>query len=324
MKVSPDCSPRSSICESLDNCSLEERYTVLQHLGCGTYGRVVLANCKRTSTSVALKILPKKTTKLKDFSREFQYSYYLSPHSNILKTFDVAFQTDSSFVFAQEYAPEGDLFEAIEPQKGFREEVVKLVGKQIGSALEFMHSKRLAHRDVKPENVLVFQSFQKFKLVDFGMTRRSSTWVRKVSNGIPYTPPEIAEAIKGERYVVDSSADVWAFGVLLFCAITGNFPWELAHYSDVFYREWAQYQQRKTNKLPSQWNRFESRALRMFRRLLEPKCQKRSSIREIYKYLDDKWVHHREEPIEVVLQSIESDVSKSAKEQRVSNWLGST
>ena len=67
---------------------------------------------------MALKVLSKKTTKLDDFLREFNISYYLSPHRAIIKTYDVAFESSSAFVFAQEFAPVGDLFEAITPQVG--------------------------------------------------------------------------------------------------------------------------------------------------------------------------------------------------------------
>lgn len=58
---------------------------------------------------VALKAVPKATTTLKDFLLEFHYSYFLSPHHNILDTYDVAFETYDHYYFAQEIAPFGDL-----------------------------------------------------------------------------------------------------------------------------------------------------------------------------------------------------------------------
>ena len=154
--MNPSCSPRSSISETLAQWTLEEHYEVLKKLGSGTYGKVLLAQCKRTGTEVALKLLPKSTIKMKDFLREFNYSYYLSPHRSILNTFDVAFETPNSYVFAQELATCGDLFEAITPQVGLAEQHAKSMAKQIASALDFMHSKSLVHRDIKPENILLF------------------------------------------------------------------------------------------------------------------------------------------------------------------------
>lgn len=62
---------------------------------------------------MALKAVPKATTTLKDFLIEFHYSYFLSPHSNILDTYDVAFETREHYYFAQEVAPFGDLAQVV-------------------------------------------------------------------------------------------------------------------------------------------------------------------------------------------------------------------
>lgn len=289
--LNPKCSPQSSNSDCLNRMELEDNYTVLKELGSGTYGRAVLARCHRTCAEVALKILPKTSVKLKDFIREFNYSYYLSPHCSIVNTFDVAFETTTSFVFAQEYAPVCDLFEAITPRVGLPELQAKAVARQVGSALEFMHSKCLVHRDVKPENVLVFdEKLTRVKLMDFGMTKKAGTLVRKVSHGIPYTPPEICQASKGDHYTVETNADVWAFGVLIFCMLTGNFPWELANHLDPYFVDFSNWQRKKTAKLPPQWKRFSPRLLRLFRRMLEPRPEKRCFMKEMHKYLDDNWL----------------------------------
>lgn len=60
---------------------------------------------------VALKEVPKSTTPVRDFLVEFHYSYFLSPHHCILDTYDVAFETTEFYVFAQEVAPLGDLWQ---------------------------------------------------------------------------------------------------------------------------------------------------------------------------------------------------------------------
>ena len=64
---------------------------------------------------VALKAVPKATTTLRDFLMEFHYSYFLSPHKNILDTYDVAFETAEHYYFAQEVAPFGDLWQVSNP-----------------------------------------------------------------------------------------------------------------------------------------------------------------------------------------------------------------
>lgn len=65
---------------------------------------------------MALKFLKKKTTKLKSFLREYSISLYLSPCPFIINMFGIAFETEEYYVFAQEFAPSGDLFDIIPPQ----------------------------------------------------------------------------------------------------------------------------------------------------------------------------------------------------------------
>jgi serine/threonine protein kinase len=78
------------------------------------------------------------------------------------------------------------------------------------------------HRDVKPENVIIFDAdFHKVKLIDFGMTRKCGSYVRRLIGSIPYSPPEVCDAVNND-ILVSTAMDVWAFGVLLFCSITGN------------------------------------------------------------------------------------------------------
>ena len=342
--MSPSCSPRSSISETLVTQNMRDHYDLLHVLGSGTYGKVYLARCKKTSTKVALKVLQKSNVKMKDFLREFNYSYYLSPHWAILKTYDVSFETRTQFVFAQEHAPYGDLFEAIPPQRGLPERVVKGIARQVASALEFMHSKNLVHRDIKPENVLLFsEDLSSVKIMDFGMTKSVGTMVRKVSTGIPYTPPEICDASKGERYLVDTSTDVWGFGVMLFCCLTGNFPWELASFKDSFYTEFALWQRKRSSRAPSQWCFFTDRGLRMFRRLLDVRADKRAPIHDINKYWDDKWMlivrpprapasdssyagcshAFQHDDVDSILEQhgVRTRINKSLHEQRVKEWV---
>lgn len=280
--------------KDLRSVDVDAEYKVIRLLGEGTYGKVHLAQHKKTGTVVALKHMQKEDTKVKDFQREFELSYYLSPHRSIVITFDVAFETKHSFCFVQEYAACGDLFEAIPPQQGLPEDTVKDVMKQIVSAIEFMHSKDIVHRDVKPENVLVFdEALKVVKLTDFGLARKGGTLVKKKNSSIPYTPPEICDAVYNEGYVCETSTDVWSFGVTLYCCMTGNFPWEKADIDDSYYNEFLNWQKRKTVKIPSQWRKFSPRLMRLFRRLLEVKPERRCKIEEIHKYAENKWIRRR-------------------------------
>ncbi|XP_076073511.1 serine/threonine-protein kinase SBK1-like isoform X2 [Mytilus galloprovincialis] len=334
-------SPRLSTPDNLLQLCLRDHYDILRELGRGTYGKVVLAKCRETGTNIALKILPKTHVKLKEFQREFNLSYFLSPHTNIVDTYNVAFETRVSFVFVQEFAPFGDLFDLISPQEGMSEKDSKTVMKQISSALDFVHSKQLVHRDIKPENILVFEKdFSKVKLMDFGMSRKEGTIVRKVNGSIPYTPPEVCDAVRNESISVSSSGDMFAYGVLLFCMLTGNFPWENADISDIYYNEFIQWQRRKTTKIPSQWRKFTPRLMRFFRKALDCKPERRCEVKDISKYINDNWLRQTKtsndsdfeddvtdsdhmDKLTNILQDhgIETKVDKRLRERRISEWL---
>ena len=68
----------------------------------------------------------------------------------------------------------------------------KRVARQVGSALDWMHSKNLCHLDVKLDNILVFRSdFSRVKLCDFGSVKSQGDIVIKKNELLPYCPPEL-------------------------------------------------------------------------------------------------------------------------------------
>ncbi|XP_061562005.1 serine/threonine-protein kinase SBK1 [Phycodurus eques] len=270
---------------SLSAADVAKQFEQIRELGKGTYGKVDLVAHRSQGTKMALKFVTKNKTKLKSFLREYSLTGSLSSSPFIIKVLDVLFETEDCYVFGQEYAPAGDLFDIIPPQMGLPEEMVKRCMQQLGLALDFMHSKNLVHRDVKPENVLLFdRECRRIKLADFGMTRRVGCRVKRVSGTIPYTAPEVCRASRTEGFLVTTSLDVWAFGVLVFCMLTGNFPWEAALLTDAFYEEFRRWQKAgcPVGTYPSQWRRFTDDALRMFQRLLAAEPEKRCGVKDVF------------------------------------------
>lgn len=131
---------------------ITKEYDILKNIAEGCFAKIYLVHHRPIKTNVVLKAIHTELTTFKEFLKEFHYSYQLSHHPNILSSYNVAFQSNDYFVFAQEHAPFGDLSANLGPG-GLQESSVKSIASQLSSALGFMHSKSLVHRDIKLENV---------------------------------------------------------------------------------------------------------------------------------------------------------------------------
>lgn len=300
---------------------IADRYVVSATLGRGTFGSVLRAECRRTGRPTALKKLPKETTKPADFRREFVYGRQMSLGlpTGIVATYDEAFETATSYVFAQELAPCGDLLAAVSPphRGGLGETRTKRVARQLAAALSFLHARRLVHRDVKPENVLLYDTGCRLvKLGDFGVARRSGTVVCRVCAGTAYTAPEVCSRQLGHTYRVDPATDVWAYGVVLFALMTGNFPWRVAYVDtdDRLYADFVAWQQERQRRSasssslaepsaapppsPEPWSRFTEPFVALLHRLLDTSPLRRASIDVVDRLVTEvTWTVRRAEPV---------------------------
>ncbi|XP_071632753.1 uncharacterized protein [Temnothorax longispinosus] len=277
----------------LEKVNLIDEFDILQIVGEGWFGKILLTEHRSTQTEMVLKALPKAYTGISDFFREFHYGLHLSAHRNIITTYDVAFETAGFYVFSQEYAPLGDLTSNV-TETGLGELHAKRVARQLAAAVHHIHSRDLVHRDIKLDNILVFRSdFSRIKLCDFGETRRVNTVVRRHNEWLPYSPPEVLQIETDETYKARTSHDVWQFGIVLFVCLTGCLPWQKAAMDDPRYTRYQNWHNATLNiaKKPKLFQLISSRAQRMFKRLLDPKAEKRPvSVFEVNKYQEDRWL----------------------------------
>ncbi|NWV10088.1 STK36 kinase, partial [Ptilonorhynchus violaceus] len=198
-----------------------EKYHVLEMIGEGSFGRVYKGRRKHSAQVVALKFIPKvgrSEKELKNLQREIEIVRDLH-HPNIIQMLD-SFETDKEVVVVTDYA-EGELFQILEDDKSLPEDQVQTIAAQLISALYYLHSHRILHRDMKPQNILLGKDGV-VKLCDFGFARAMSihTMVLTSIKGTPlYMSPELVE----ER-PYDHTADLWSVGCILYELFVGTPP----------------------------------------------------------------------------------------------------
>ena len=180
--------PRSAV-EGLEHEPKQSDFEFIEELGEGTFGTVYLASHKKTKAKYAIKSIdksePENLAEKKNFNREVEIMYKLN-HPNIVKLYEVK-ETPQYFYLVTEYCNGGSLSDLLEDyidknNSGFPEKIVQYLMKQIVEALKYLHAKRILHRDIKLDNILVhFENEEdrknknmlkaKVKIIDFGFAR---------------------------------------------------------------------------------------------------------------------------------------------------------
>eukprot|EP00754_Rhynchopus_humris_P018270 Rhum_TRINITY_DN14598_c20_g1::Rhum_TRINITY_DN14598_c20_g1_i1::g.100932::m.100932/K06228/FU; fused len=188
-------------------------YFVLELIGEGSFGKVYKARRKYTGHIVAMKFISKKgksDKELRTLRAEIEIMTTLD-HENIIMLLD-AFETKSEFVVVMEYA-QGELYEILEDDRCLPEHIVQKIAKELTQALYYLHSNRIIHRDMKPQNILIGRNGT-VKLCDFGFARAMScnTMVLTSIKGTPlYMAPEL---VQEQPY--NHTADLWSLGCILY------------------------------------------------------------------------------------------------------------
>ena len=136
---------------------------------------------------------------------------------------------------------------------------------------------------------------------------------------------------------------------MIYVLLTGMLPWQKADLTDPHYAEYVNWKKRRTLRTPRRLSNFTARFLRLMKRILEPKPEKRATVKEVLKYIDDKWLvkpvkrdegdvdnqsvaystfsmHSSKLEKDKVLKAlkdhgIETTVDRAAKRKRIHEWL---
>ena len=209
-----------------DEALVNGRYLLKSALGSGGMGSVYLAeDLARPGTLVALKRVPPQgycadKALIEALIQEFETLSRLR-HPNLPAVHDFGRIEGTSAVFLSMDHVQGEDLDSASARLS-AEQALSIVA-QICRALEFIHTRGLVHRDLKPQNILVSGldgGEPRAVLVDFGLASEVSDQAR-MKGSVHFVAPEI---LKGGR--LDRRADLYALGVLLYKLSTGRCPFE--------------------------------------------------------------------------------------------------
>ena len=253
VQIKIPCSFGDAWCHTKTSCTSEENLTtgddfndsVLGHLGDigyhnkfiidrGKFGCVLLSNYQNNSKDVAIKVLIKNVRRRmrKDTSANGRWSVELPEeielmaqldHPNIVKMYDyVSWQ--GRLCIVMEYCESGNLEQLLRAREaGFlTEPVAKRYLRQLQMAIEYLHGRQVAHRDITTQNILV-SARDVIKLCDFGSATRFCDGDHLCTDSVGisgYQPPEVLL----KKPYDPKKADLWSMGIVLYKIVTGNLP----------------------------------------------------------------------------------------------------
>ena len=216
-------------------------------LGKGSFGEVFLTQKKNSNEFYAAKRLDRafseKPENLKRLTKEITILKAIS-HPNIVKLIELK-KTKSHIYIVTEYCNGGGLSDCLKKyitahHRPFPEEVVQYIMKQVLEALSFLHSKKIVHRDLKLDNILVTFSNEEdkkslnmmkaiVKIIDFGF----ATILRSANANLTYTvlgtptnmEPHLLKNMETRtrnQQGYDEKADIWSLGTLCYEMLVGR------------------------------------------------------------------------------------------------------
>lgn len=206
------------------NVTLQD-FQMIQVIGRGSFGKVVLVGHRETKKLYAMKILSKENIvkrKQVEHTRTERRVLGCTKHPFIVGL-HYAFQTPQRLYFVLDYCPGGELFYHLSRMKKLPEHMACFYAAEITLALEHLHGLGVVYRDLKPENILLTKDGH-IKLADFGLAKEG---IRDGVNGTnslcgtpEYLPPEILD-----RLGHGTAVDWWNLGMVLYEMLTGLPPW---------------------------------------------------------------------------------------------------
>ncbi|XP_067625468.1 testis-specific serine/threonine-protein kinase 3 isoform X2 [Eurosta solidaginis] len=222
----------------VDDSSTQRPKTILEDhgivlgkvIGSGNYAKVKIGYSEEYGKRVAVKIISKVKAPAeytqKFLPREIEAVKGLQ-HENLIAYYQ-SIETSHRVYLIMQLAENGTLLDYVREKKFLEETQARSLFTQLISAVEYIHSKNVVHRDIKCENLLLDENYT-LKLIDFGFarkdTRTSDNQVilsKTFCGSYAYASPEILKGVAYDPFM----SDIWACGVVCYAMVFGRLPYD--------------------------------------------------------------------------------------------------
>nr|XP_045016942.1 death-associated protein kinase 2 isoform X1 [Jaculus jaculus] len=222
-------SMRSPNMETFKQQKVEDFYDIGEELGSGQFAIVKKCREKSTGLEYAAKFIKKRQSRAsrrgvcrEEIEREVSILRQVL-HPNIITLHDV-YENRTDVVLILELVSGGELFDFLAQKESLSEEEATSFIKQILDGVNYLHTKKIAHFDLKPENIMLLDKnipIPHIKLIDFGLAH-------EIEDGVEFknifgTPEFVAPEIVNYE-PLGLEADMWSIGVITYILLSGASP----------------------------------------------------------------------------------------------------
>ncbi|KAK5867366.1 hypothetical protein PBY51_011866 [Eleginops maclovinus] len=209
--------------------NVDDFYEIGEELGSGQFAIVKRCIEKSTGVEYAAKFIKKRQSrasrrgvKREEIEREVDILQQLQ-HNNIVSLHDV-YENRTDVVLILELVSGGELFDFLAQKESLSEEEATQFIKQILDGVQYLHSKRIVHFDLKPENVMLLDRnlrLPRIKIIDFGLAHKIEAGAdfKNIFGTPEFVAPEI---VNYEQLGLE--ADMWSIGVITYILLSGASP----------------------------------------------------------------------------------------------------
>ncbi|XP_051255357.1 death-associated protein kinase 3 [Dicentrarchus labrax] len=208
---------------------VELHYEMGEELGSGQFAIVRKCKEKNSSVEYAAKFIKKRRlsssrrgVSREEIEREVNILREIQ-HSNIITLHDI-FENKTDVILILELVSGGELFDFLAEKESLTEEEATQFLKQILDGVQYLHSKRIAHFDLKPENIMLLDKNvpnPRIKLIDFGIAHqiKAGNEFKNIFGTPEFVAPEIVN-----YEPLGLEADMWSIGVITYILLSGASP----------------------------------------------------------------------------------------------------